>query len=262
MSTSDEFGSASSLAPPEVSRVTVRVPPFWRQNPKLWFSQLESQFVTSAITSDTTKYHTLVGSIESSILNHVSHIVENPPAGNKYEALKTALLNEFLESEEKRLRQLLENVTVGDTKPSTLLREMRSLASGKVTEDLLKTLWMQRLPNTTKAILSVSSDTLEKLSLIADKIHDQYDTTTVIEAVSTGNDNRILAIENKIAEVISKIDALTTNKHRRARSTSRRLSHNNSRSSSVKNLCWYHRKFGPHATKCRLPCSFRKSENN
>ncbi|XP_075151167.1 uncharacterized protein LOC142225277 [Haematobia irritans] len=94
----------------EISRVAVKVPPFWRQNPRLWFRQLESQFITSGIIADVFKFHTLVGSIESNILNYVSHIVENSPEENKYRALKDALLNEFVESEEKCLRQLLENI--------------------------------------------------------------------------------------------------------------------------------------------------------
>ncbi|XP_065356074.1 uncharacterized protein LOC135950462 [Calliphora vicina] len=260
MATSEELGSASSLIPTEVSRVTVRVPPFWRQNPKLWFRQLESQFVTSGITSDTTKYHTLVGSIESNILNHVSHIVEAPPAENKYETLKCSLLNEFIESEEKRLRQLLENISVGDKKPSALLREMRALASGKVSEDLLKTLWIQRLPNTTKAILSVSNDTIDKLCLIADKIHDQSDPT--INAVSVNNDERISNLENTIQEIFSNIDALSIDNHRRNRSSSRNLSRNRTRSPSEKSFCWYHHKFRYRATKCRSPCSYKLSENN
>ncbi|XP_075148041.1 uncharacterized protein LOC142222011 [Haematobia irritans] len=114
----------------EISRVAVKVPRFWRQNPRLWFRQLESQFITSGITADETKFHTLVGSIESNILNHVSHIVENPPEENKYRTLKDALLNEFVESEEKRLRPLLENVSIGDNKPSVLLKEMRELSCG------------------------------------------------------------------------------------------------------------------------------------
>lgn len=257
MSVEETTTSASS---PEISRVTVRVPPFWRQNPKLWFRQLESQFITSAITSDTTKYHTLVGSIESNILNHVSQIVEEPPAVNKYETLKAALLNEFVESEEKRLRQLLDNVSACDKKPSALLREMRELAGGKVSDDLLKTLWIQRLPTTTKAILSVSDDKVDKLAIMADKIHDQSDSVS-INGVSVKSDDRIALLENKFEELIFKIDALAIGSQRRPRSSSRNSGQNRNRSPSSNSFCWYHYKFGSRATKCRLPCSFKSSEN-
>lgn len=259
---SENFQSTSSMSSSEISRVSVRVPPFWRQNPRLWFRQLESQFVTSAITSDSTKFHTLVGSIESNILNHVSHIVEEPPAEGKYEALKTALLNEFVESEERRLRQLLENVNIGDNKPSGLLREMRDLACGKVSDELLKTLWIQRLPNTTKAILSVSDDKIDKLAMMADKIHDQSDASGMINAVSTKSDDRLSVLERQMQEIVCKIDALSTGNQRQARGSSRNRSRNRSRSQSSTSVCWYHHKFGCKATKCRSPCSFKPSENN
>uniref|UniRef100_A0A1I8PZX3 Uncharacterized protein n=1 Tax=Stomoxys calcitrans TaxID=35570 RepID=A0A1I8PZX3_STOCA len=57
-------------------------------------------------------------------------------------------------SEEKRLKRLLRETELGDKKPSTILREMICLASGEVSDEFLKSLWMQRLPKQTQAILS------------------------------------------------------------------------------------------------------------
>lgn len=245
----------------EISRVAIRVPPFWRQNPGLWVRQLESQFITSGITSDDTKYHTLVGSIESSILNHVSHIVEQPPEENKYETLKKALLHEFMESDEKRLRQLLENVSMGDMKPSVLLREMRELSCGKVSEDLLKTLWIQRLPTTTKAILSVSEDKIDKLAIMADKIYDQSDAAGMINDTSKKEEDRLSVLERNINEIVSKIDALSTDNPRRTRRNTRSRSRNRSSSRTSASFCWYHHNFGAKATRCRSPCSFNQTGN-
>ncbi|XP_035233535.1 uncharacterized protein LOC118205352, partial [Stegodyphus dumicola] len=47
---------------------------------------------------------------------------------------------------------------------------MRNLAAGKVPDEFLKNLWMQRLPLDIRSILSVSSDDLSKLSTMAHKI--------------------------------------------------------------------------------------------
>lgn len=54
---------------------------------------------------DTTKCHTLLGSIETDILNAVRHIVVNPPDQNLYETRKNPLLSEFQNSQGKRLQK-------------------------------------------------------------------------------------------------------------------------------------------------------------
>ncbi|XP_075170218.1 uncharacterized protein LOC142242515 [Haematobia irritans] len=146
---------------------------------------MESQFINAGISQDSTKYHTLVGSIESNILNAVSHIIENPPERDLYNSLKNALLAEFQDSEEKRLQKLMENVDLGDRKPSAMLRDMRQLASGKVSEEMLRSLWFQRLPATIKAVLSVSTDNLDKLSVMADKINDHLGNASINQLRTT-----------------------------------------------------------------------------
>ncbi|XP_037805540.1 uncharacterized protein LOC119599715 [Lucilia sericata] len=200
---------ALPTSPLEISRVSVKIPPFWKTNSKLWFSQIESQFFNSGISQDATKYHALVGSVESDILNAVSHIIENPPTQNMYDTLKSALLNEFQDSEEKRLQKLLENIQLGDKRPSTLLREMRQLSSGKMSDDMLKSLWFQRLPATLKAVLSISSDSLDKLAVMADKINDQLDSSSLCQ-VSTPSQTPLEQIEKQISELIQRIDAINS----------------------------------------------------
>lgn len=257
----DNFVSAPTSPPLNVARVGVKVPPFWKTNPRLWFSQIESQFFNTGITQDATKYHTLVASIESNILNAVSHIIENPPSENMYGVLKMALLTEFQDSEEKRLQKLLENVEIGDRKPSAMLREMRQLSSGKVSDDMLKSLWFQRLPPMIKAVLSISTDSLDKLAVMADKINDQFDNPSVSQVSKSNTSLRLDHIEGQVSEILKRIDQLSTSKNKHRRERSRNRSGSRSRDNSeAGSKCWYHYKFGKNATKCRQPCSY-KSEN-
>lgn len=252
---------------PTIARIAVKVPPFWKANPKLWFSQMESQFINAGISQDATKYHTLVGAIESNILNVVSHIIENPPAENMYDALKTALLAEFQESEEKRLQKLLENVSIGDKRPSAMLREMRQLSSGKVSDDMLKSLWFQRLPSTIKAVLSVSSDSLDNIAVMADKINEQLGNSSIcpITTSQSSSNSRFENLEIQMAEILNRIEGLSF-PQQRSRSRSRnRVRTNPNRESREKSeaghMCWYHYKFGDRAYKCKSPCAFR-AENH
>lgn len=261
LSEEEQFVSPSTSPPLNISRVAVKVPPFWKTNPKLWFSQMESQFFNAGISQDATKYHTLVGSVESDVLNAVSHIIENPPKQNMYDTLKSALLAEFQDSEEKRLQKLLENVHMGDKRPSAMLREMRQLSSGKMSEDMLKSLWFQRLPSTIKAVLSVSSDSLDKLAVMADKINEQLDTSSLCQVGTSNPNSRFDQIEVQISEILKRIDGITTSKQYRGRSNSRGRNRSNSRHREAsRRLCWYHFTFGADATKCRPPCNYQ-SEN-
>jgi hypothetical protein len=58
-----------------ISRVSLKIPPFWKSNPALWFKQLESQFINCGIVQDSTKYHAVVAAVESNILSEVSDII-------------------------------------------------------------------------------------------------------------------------------------------------------------------------------------------
>jgi hypothetical protein len=63
-STASVQTEAPVLRNPEVDRVTVRVPPFWSNEPALWFSQLESQLALANVTADTTKFHYVVSNLD------------------------------------------------------------------------------------------------------------------------------------------------------------------------------------------------------
>nr|XP_042913366.1 uncharacterized protein LOC122273358 [Parasteatoda tepidariorum] len=156
-----ENGNSSKTEPamPELSRVAVKVPQFWKENPAIWFSQVESQFITAGITQDSTKYHTIVASIETGILSQVSDIITSPPVTNMYDSLKQRLIEMFSIFEEH-------------------------LAGDRVGDALLKSLWLQRLPTQMQAILSALSDPLNKLAIMADKIADVTFSNEILSASS------------------------------------------------------------------------------
>lgn len=259
-----------------ISRVAVKPPPFWRNRPDLWFKQLESNFLLSNITKDSTKYHYVVAALDCDILEQVSTIITSPPEQDKYAAIKEALIRVFAVSEEQNLRKLLTEVELGDRKPSQLLRQMSDLAGGKVGSDLLKSLWLQRLPEFVRAILAVSKDDLHQLAAMADRIIEVQQSPGVIGAVSNpqiirnqvtcddppvASDLRhlISSLTNQVTELRLEVEQLR--RPTRNRSSFRTRSRSNSRSASNEraSLCWYHEQFGRRATKCRSPCSFSAS---
>ncbi|GFT21973.1 retrovirus-related Pol polyprotein from transposon 297-like Protein [Nephila pilipes] len=73
-------------------------------------------------------------------------------------------------SENLQIRKVLSELQLGDDKPSHLLRKMKELAGTAINDDFLRNLWLQRLPAEIQTILSVSSEKLENLAKLADKI--------------------------------------------------------------------------------------------
>jgi hypothetical protein len=109
----------------QVSRVSLKIPPFWKSNPALWFKQLESQFINCGIVQDSTK---VVAAIESNILSEVSDVIMKTPENNMCEKLKTTMINRCSEPEITKFKKLLHTFELGDKRPSQLLREMQELS--------------------------------------------------------------------------------------------------------------------------------------
>ncbi|XP_071039982.1 uncharacterized protein [Parasteatoda tepidariorum] len=248
---------------PEVHAVGIKLPAFWEKAPELWFVNVEAQFSVSRIVCDRTKYFHIISTLNSETLSYVSDIVLNPPAEDKYSALKTRLISEFSDSEQKRIKALLSELVLGDDKPSHLLRKMRNLADKKLSDEFLKTLWIQRLPESAQAIISISEGNLDKLSLMADKILDiSPNTSKEVHAVK--NDvSEIAELKGQIAALTEQVSRLTAANERQPRYRSRHFSQGRYRSQTPRReqteLCWYHQKFGNKAKKCNQPCKF--SEN-
>lgn len=262
--------------------VGLKLPPLWKNNIKLWFIRIESNFALSKISADETKYNNVIASIDPETLTAVSDILLKPPATGKYTALKERLIEEYSDSATQQIRRLLSEIQLGDDKPSHLLRKMRELANGSLNDEFLQTLWLQRLPSDIQSILSVSSETLDNLAKLADKIAEVRSEASVCavsyaaaEKPSRDHSARALAGSSaavdggEISALRAEVAALSKQMSRlltRVRSHSRpprgKSPHSRNGSQYKRNFCFYHRKFGKNAHKCIPPCTFSESENS
>lgn len=263
----------SSTGAPQISQTSeirqVKLPPFWQTNPTLWFVQVEAQFYTFGIRSDNVKYFTVIGTLDSSVLQQISDIVEAPPEKDKYDGIKKALIARFSDSQDKQLRKLLNELELGDKRPSQLLREMKALAGTKIDESVLKSLWMQRLPSRIQIVLSASKqDKLEDVAEMADKIVE-ISLPGTVAAVSQSTPAEppgeksthaalasiIASLQQQVITLSDKVEkfSLGRNNYGRSRSRSR------SRSSRDTAECYFHRRFGSAARNCRAPCNFKST---
>lgn len=255
---------------PNVHRVAVKLPPFWSDRPSLWFAQADSQFTISDISTEVTKFHYVVSQLDARIAAEVEDIITNPPALNPYTFLRQKLIERLSSSEEQRVRQLISEEELGDRKPSQFLRHLRSLAGATVVQDnLLRQLWLQRLPSHVRAILASQSElAVEKLSELADKIIEVSPCTPTLSVNAVCNDQGTEnALLNAITDLSKRVSELSTI-HSRSRSFDRSQKRNKSRARESSNnsnqqterLCWYHLKFQQNAKKCVPPCSYKGNE--
>lgn len=260
-----------------VFRVGVRIPPFWPEKPHIWFAQLEGQFVISNIINDTTKYYYVISQLEPKYVAEVEDIITNPPATDKYETLKTKLIERLSHSQEQKLKQLLMHEELGDRKPSQFLRYLQSLAGTGVPKDFIRTIWTSRLPHNIQTIIaSQPQATPDDLAKLADKVAEIVGPSTTIHAASTStaevNSNccseALKTMQLHIAELTRQVAALSTSAHqrspRRTHSYNRQRSRSQSRQRSNNNIigiCYYHNKFGSNAHHCRKPCNFSPQGN-
>ncbi|CAH0701181.1 unnamed protein product [Spodoptera exigua] len=145
-------------------------PEFWRDQPRLWFKQLEA-IVAPQKQGDDYKYYTVIAKLPKEEIIQVSDLITCPPPIEKYKAIKERLISCYEESDQRQLQKLLSEMDLGDQKPSHLLRKMRTLSNGNISDETIKLLWLRLLPPSVTSVLAVTEDIdVNKMSQIADKI--------------------------------------------------------------------------------------------
>lgn len=253
MTDSDQSGDMS------INRVAIKTPPFWRNRPALWFATLEAQFHINQVTREETKFYYAVAHLDTSTADEVEEIITAPPHSQPYTTLKNALIHRFAESYDERIRKLMEREEMGDRKPSSFLRHLRSLSTDGVPDKLLKSIWISRLPQQMQSILVTQPKaSLEELGDLADKLHEISNTNTFhTHAVSNTNHtndtaSQLQQLQQAVADLTTQVASLTASGSR-IRNNPRSRSRSKSRH---RGLCWYHSHYAEKAQKCTSPCTW------
>ncbi|CAH0686386.1 unnamed protein product [Spodoptera exigua] len=192
-----------------------RIPEFWRDQPRLWFKQLEA-IVAPQKQGDDYKYYTVIAKLPKEEIIQVSDLITCPPPIEKYKAIKERLISCYEESDQRQLQKLLSEMDLGDQKPSHLLRKMRTLSNGNISDETIKLLWLRLLPPSVTSVLAVTEDIdVNKMSQIADKILINS-TRTEVSAVN-GNksgDDTMSCILAQLAEMQLELNAIQQGKSR------------------------------------------------
>ncbi|XP_072945513.1 uncharacterized protein [Epargyreus clarus] len=273
----EKYEDAIPLETRAVDRVGVRIPPFWPNDPSLWFDQIEGQFALANITSDSTRFYYVTSQLEHQYAAEVKDIISRPPDSGKYEKLKGELIRRLSMSKNKKVQQLLMHEEIGDRKPSQFLRHLQSLAGSSMPDEFMRTLWSGRLPHYIQTLIASHPDMpLSKVADLADQILEIVPPNLQVASSSSTSTSSCKSIEatlnlmaKQISELTSEVAELKTSRMPRNRSRSRPRYRHRSRSHSRSAQppsnhphCWYHFTYGLRAKKCVKPCSFVDSENS
>ncbi|XP_065186171.1 uncharacterized protein LOC135816994 [Sycon ciliatum] len=231
--------TASALLAP-TNAVSLKLPPFWSKDPALWFAQVEAVFATRAITRQTTRFEYVVGALEPEVAVEVRDLILSPPAQQCYDALKATLIRRTETSQQQRLRQLLTQEELGDRTPSQLLRRMQQLLSNAPMDaNLLRELFIQRLPSGIQMVLASSTATLPlaQVAEMADRIMEVSPPSVrpaTVANMPASAPVPATAASDDMSELRAQVAALTAAVDRlsRSRSSSRSASRSASRSGS------------------------------
>ena len=256
-----------------ISSITIssRIPTFWRDRPSLWFAQFEA-ITSTQKAGDEAKAQLLVAHLEKADLEQISDILEDMPTTGKYDAIKKRLKAAYEESTSRKIHRVLEEMEMGDQKPSQFYRRMRDTAGSSLSEDVIKLLWLKGLPANIRPVVQAASVSTDELMELADRIVECVRPGETVNAVSnsgtakSNTEAKLEALQAQINELQTLLKRQTFRRGSRSRSRSRGRFTNRSQSPKRSSeVCYYHHRFGAAARKCTAPCSFAappKSQEN
>lgn len=262
----------------------IKLPDFFSENVDLWFWQVESAFTAASIKADAKKYHAIIGQLPAQVILKLADFRTNPPAQNEmYNTLKKRIIQEYADSEQTKITKLLEDMPLGDRKPSQLLSDMRAKASNTaVNDNLLRQLWMRNLPETIRAILSTDDATpLSEKAATADRVLEamrnglllpsksinEAQSNLVFTNQSSPNANNLLdQLTAAVNTLTSEVKQLHISRSKTRSNTpvpnkNREKSNNGQKREQKFDFCWWHHKFGSEARRCKSPCKFNEQKN-
>ena len=236
----------------QVNRVSIKLPEFWTKSPEVWFARVEAQFGTKGITQDHTKYDYIVSALDVNTAEEVQSVLINPPAENKYNTLKKALIKTFGKSQAQKDAELLNLNGLGDKRPTALLRKINALNDDPQT--LKRALFLANLPSDVRSILAGHNFTdTDALAEAADRVWEAR--TSGVQQVfrvpaETHSTNTKPPFEQNVVtpSLDETVSAINRGK--------RQLTPQQRGTTSSSSVCFYHQRFGPDARRCLPGCKF------
>lgn len=214
-------------AQPIAATVSVKLPPFYTEDPDGWFLQAEAQFEIRGISQDSTRYWHLAASLDASTASRAARVTKRYAGTLKYQHLKDWLLKTFGFSKFERAERILAVTGLGDRKPSELADYLLRTLGDHSPRILLQHILLRSLPQHVQDSLATTEvEDLEGLADAADEVMSRpRKSDSVYLTQQEISDER---------EAVHRVESRPKD-----------------------DLCYFHRRFGKAARQCRPPCSWK-----
>lgn len=245
-----------------------RISPFWRELPRIWFTQFESITAPQKLSQET-KFDLVISKLGKEELCSVSDLLEETP--RNFSALKTRLIAECQESSDQQFDRLINEPQLGEQRPSQLYRRMAAISkNANVDIETVKKLWLRRLPIAVRtALIAQDEKDSEKMIALADRIAETSRQGIVAELKTTVPNESDTDLVKEIRDMAAQFQQLRGEVSEIKRqekpgsgpranwySQPNRVPFSSApRRQNV--LCNYHRRFGRFARNCQRPCSWQ-----
>ena len=247
----------------------VTLPVFSTSNTAPWFQRAEALFRLKRVSANQ-KSDFIVGALPEDVFNRISSWLNNYPDGViPYDTLKAKIIRSCQPSPEEKSQKILDllKLPLGDQRPSDAFFELKNLSTvlssdGSTSQiDLLRVLWMLRLPTDIRAqMTSFSSKSEEDLTEQADAIRG---TTRFAYAHASSPASAAAAATADLSgppmDDDDDDDVIAAAQRRQHRSRQQHQRH--FPDVSRRSLCFFHKRFGRDARNCQPHCSLYNSKN-
>ena len=159
---------------PAPAKPVVKLPEFLPNEPEIWFLLVTSEFDRLSVTDDDLRFASVLASLPLDTIKLVHTTVAEPPAGAKYESLKSALVAVHGCSESVRIDKLLTATSTPGEIPSRLLARLRLGLDKKTLKDngkFFKRIYLRLLPVQIRQVLTSMEDgDLDAYAIAADTL--------------------------------------------------------------------------------------------
>lgn len=222
---------------------------------EVFLTLVDGYFHHLNITDNAAKYHILLCNLPQEVLGKIRHLVVNPPARQKYEAVCNAIRAIFLGSSTQRTQKLLTDVTYnGDVRQ--MWNEIERLVPD-LPENFARDLFIAKLPSHLKiqAAIQTHLSILQLLELLqtVEDIHEDRDTQFPPRSAPP--------LQSQITDLRGDIHKLSVLVRDSATRKPPLKSPSYPNPTDKHPICYYHQQFQERARNCVPPCYFANQKN-